>query len=179
MARRIICGFQTGADQAGARAAKRKGYLTGGMMPKGFLTEEGPRPEFAELYGAIESRHAGYEHRTRWNVMKSDATIIFARTRADYSIIDGGSFLTRAICDAMGKSVRVLDLTKLHPSEYWTEASSVWGFFEAFDIVNVAGNAESRVLGIGAMVEQFLVDALVQFTPAIVAPETPLPSQET
>ena len=30
------------------------GVPTGGWMPKGFLTEDGPRPEFAEQYGAAE-----------------------------------------------------------------------------------------------------------------------------
>ena len=51
---RIISGGQTGADQAGWRAARACGIPTGGAMPKGFLTEDGPRPEFAGLYGARE-----------------------------------------------------------------------------------------------------------------------------
>ena len=46
---RVISGGQTGADQAGWRAAKASGIPTGGWMPKGFLTEDGPRPEFAGL----------------------------------------------------------------------------------------------------------------------------------
>jgi hypothetical protein len=46
---RIIGGFQGGADQGAIRAAKALGVPTGGYMPLGFLTEAGPRPEFAEL----------------------------------------------------------------------------------------------------------------------------------
>jgi hypothetical protein len=46
---RIISGGQTGADQAGWRAARACGVPTGGFMPLGFLTEGGPRPEFAAL----------------------------------------------------------------------------------------------------------------------------------
>ena len=51
--KKIISGFQTGADIGGILAAKRLGLETGGTMPKGFRTEDGPRPEFAELYGAV------------------------------------------------------------------------------------------------------------------------------
>jgi hypothetical protein len=51
---RIITGGQTGADQAAWRAAHAFAIPTGGWMPLGFLTEDGPRPEFAELHGAVE-----------------------------------------------------------------------------------------------------------------------------
>ena len=51
---KIISGGQTGADQAAWRAAEAFGVPTGGWMPEGFLTEDGPRPEFAERYGAAE-----------------------------------------------------------------------------------------------------------------------------
>ena len=47
MLERVISGGQTGADQAGWRAARAFGIPTGGAMPKGFLTEDGPCPEFA------------------------------------------------------------------------------------------------------------------------------------
>jgi hypothetical protein len=49
---RVVSGGQTGADQAGWRAARASGIATGGWMPAGFLTEAGPRPEFAEMFGA-------------------------------------------------------------------------------------------------------------------------------
>ena len=51
---KVITGGRTGADQAGWRAACAHGIITGGAMPKGDRTEDGPRPEFAELYGAVE-----------------------------------------------------------------------------------------------------------------------------
>jgi hypothetical protein len=38
MIERVISGGQTGADQAGWRAARAAGIPTGGFMPKGFLT---------------------------------------------------------------------------------------------------------------------------------------------
>jgi Circularly permutated YpsA SLOG family len=36
---RVVSGGQTGADQAGWRAARAVGLATGGWMPYGFLTE--------------------------------------------------------------------------------------------------------------------------------------------
>jgi Circularly permutated YpsA SLOG family len=72
MLERVISGGQTGADQAGWRAA---GIPTGGWMPLGFLTEDGPRPEFAELYGAVETSSAAYPPRNRMNAQAGDGTL--------------------------------------------------------------------------------------------------------
>jgi hypothetical protein len=44
-------------------------------MPESFLTEAGPRPEFAEMFGAVEMRGGGCPERIRANVRDSDATI--------------------------------------------------------------------------------------------------------
>ena len=46
-------------------------------MPEGFLTEAGPRPEYAEMFGAVELPGGGYRQRTRANVRDSDVTIWF------------------------------------------------------------------------------------------------------
>jgi hypothetical protein len=65
---KIITGGQTGADQTGVRSAKAFGIPTGGFMPLGFRTEDGPRPEFAELYGAVVTATDNYCVRTEANV---------------------------------------------------------------------------------------------------------------
>jgi hypothetical protein len=46
-------------------------------MPPDFLTEEGPRPDFAELYGAVEPADGGSPQRARANARDSDATAWF------------------------------------------------------------------------------------------------------
>jgi Circularly permutated YpsA SLOG family len=74
---KIITGGQAGADQAGWRAAKRFGIPTGGAMPRGFLTEAGPHPEFAELYGAHELETDSYPARTEANVVAASVTLWF------------------------------------------------------------------------------------------------------
>ena len=40
----VISGGQTGADQAGLRAAQACGIPTGDQAPRGWLTEAGPAP---------------------------------------------------------------------------------------------------------------------------------------
>jgi hypothetical protein len=75
MIKLVISGGQSGADQAGWRAAEACGIATGGWMPAGFLTEDGPRPEFAELYGALEMPTDSYPERTLQNVRDSDGAV--------------------------------------------------------------------------------------------------------
>jgi hypothetical protein len=77
---KVVSGGQTGADQAGWRAARAFGIPTEGSMPLGFLTEEGPRLEFAELYGAVEIPTADYPAQTRRNATLADATVWFGST---------------------------------------------------------------------------------------------------
>jgi hypothetical protein len=48
MFERVISGGQTGADQAGLRAARACGIPTGGWAPRGWLTEAGPAPWLAD-----------------------------------------------------------------------------------------------------------------------------------
>jgi hypothetical protein len=80
MLERVITGGQTGTDQAGWRAAKAAGIPTGGWMPKGFLTEAGPSPEFAAEFGAVEMPTASYPERTRANIKAEDGTVWFGST---------------------------------------------------------------------------------------------------
>ena len=48
--------------------AQAYGIPRGGAMPLGFVTEDGPRPDYAELYGAVELPTPSYPERTRGNV---------------------------------------------------------------------------------------------------------------
>jgi Circularly permutated YpsA SLOG family len=51
---KVISAGRAGPDQAGWRAAHASSIPTGRWMPLVFLTEVGPRPEFAARYGAVE-----------------------------------------------------------------------------------------------------------------------------
>lgn len=74
---KVISGGQTGIDELGLSLAKLHGISTGGFMPPGFMTEEGPKPEFKELYDLEELDSGMWSKRTRYNVKSSDGTVIF------------------------------------------------------------------------------------------------------
>src|SRR4051812_31809938 len=97
MLERIISGGQTGADQAGWRAARAYGIPTGGAMPKGFLTEDGPRPDFAGLYRAVELPSTSPFARTKFNVLDADGTLWFGDWHSP------GGVATLAACRLRGR----------------------------------------------------------------------------
>jgi predicted Rossmann-fold nucleotide-binding protein len=146
MLERIVSGGQTGADQAGWRAARASGIATVGWMPENFLTEAGPRPDFSEMFGAVELPGGGYPERTRANVRDSDATIWFGDPGSP-----GGRTTLRA-CTGSGKPVYLVIAGQTQPADVvaWIEAEKV-------RVLNVAGNRESTEPGIGMRVEQFLI----------------------
>jgi len=149
MLERVISGGQTGADQAGWRAAAAAaGIPTGGWMPLGWLTEEGPRPEFAELYGARELVTADYRAKTERNVLDSSATLWFG------SIATPGAKTTLNACGGIGRPhLLVVPGREVRPSDV-----TVWIVARQVKVLNVAGNRESKAPGIGDRVERFLVE---------------------
>lgn len=151
---RIISGFQTGADQGGVQAARRLGYETGGMMPKGWATEYGPRPEFAALYHAVESTSKDYVSRTIWNLMSSDGTVVFT-----HGPLDGGSLRTYDECERRHKPVCLIDFRELDDGVSGV-AVKVWIQHHRIATLNVSGNRESKSPGITIRVENFLCRAL-------------------
>jgi hypothetical protein len=149
----IISGGQTGADQAGWRAAIAFGFKTSGWMAKGFLTEDGPRPEFAELYGAREMDSPEYRVRTEQNVRDSDATIWFG------SIDTPGAKTTLRAIQEMGRAAKIIkpdDLIRPSAIAHWLARNS------SIRRLNVAGNRESIEPGIGERVERFLSQVILQ-----------------
>lgn len=75
----VISGGQTGVDVAALRAAQALGLPTGGTMPRGWRTLDGPRPEYRGLYRMTEHASSSYVPRTYANVSDSDITIRIAR----------------------------------------------------------------------------------------------------
>jgi hypothetical protein len=72
---KIISGAQNGVDQAALAVAKMEGFETGGTMPYGFRTLDGPRRDLAEEYNLSEHSRPDYPPRTYQNVRDSDATL--------------------------------------------------------------------------------------------------------
>lgn len=141
----IITGGQTGVDQAAWRAAAAVGLPTGGWMPRGFLTLDGPRPEFAELYGAREHATERYPGRTEANVIESDATLWMG----DHS--SAGGRLTLDTCINLVKPVFVV--------AFGDRPGASIDFILRYRParLNVAGNRERPDGTLGPRAERFLL----------------------
>jgi hypothetical protein len=146
MLSKIISGGQTGADQAGWRAAETFGIRVGGRMTCGFLTEDGARPEFADRFGAEEMPTDSHPARTEQNVSDADGTLWFGDTTT------AGAQATVLASRTFGKPLMLL-----YPGAAF-EPTQVVRWVEENEIrtLNVAGNHESETPGIGDRVEQFL-----------------------
>ncbi len=158
---RVVSGGQTGADQAGWRAAERLGYLTGGWMPHNFRTEDGHHPEFAKRYNARALQNGSYQERTKLNIVESHGTLIFG------NVNEPGSLLTFVTCKQMRRPRMVVsdaDLLNVGELPLSTTIDHVrlWVYANDIRVLNVAGNRESKHPGIGALVESFLIGALKQ-----------------
>lgn len=149
--KKIISGGQTGADQAGLRAAKLLGIDTGGWMPQGWRTQEGPRPEFRELYGSQEHERDDYPARTVRNIETSDATLILG------DVTTPGCSLTLRTCQHLRKPVLVVPRDRDFESARRQIAS--WTAEIRIAVLNVAGNREILNPGIGAWSERLLIAA--------------------
>jgi len=164
MLERIITGGQTGADQAGWRAASACGIATGGWMPMGFRTEGRPlddgsigpdelHPEFAEQYGAQELESLEYRQRTRANVRMADAVAWFGKTDTR------GGRLTLGLARIVGTPTFVVGRAE---DGRWTDSPQrlvEWLRDNAVGTLLVAGNRESHEPGIGGWVEAYLLRA--------------------
>jgi hypothetical protein len=177
---KIVTGFQTGVDIAAARAAKAAGLLTGGAMPKQFLTLDGPRPEYATIYGAFELPSANWNVRTRRNVRDTEATFLF--------VIDADSRGTyRAVreCERIGRPFYIVRLTFPEPEgppamEWEGNPLSVAKTVELllpFASVNIGGN---RYTWLEEKIEPLFFDVLTVLRTALPgntgSPALPIPS---
>jgi hypothetical protein len=150
MLEKLISGGRTGAEQAAWRAAKAFSLATGGWMPSGFLTEDGPRPEFAKRYSAADLPIAGDLTCTEHNVRHSDATLWFGETTTF------GAQEAVASCHTLSKPCMLV-----YPEALF-EPSHVAMWIEQNDIttLHATGNLEEEVAGIGDHVEAFLSEVL-------------------
>ena len=146
MIKKIISGGQTGSDIGGLVGARRAGIATGGVAPKGWLTEKGPMPVLAS-YGLIEHVSSEYHARTIANIKRSDATIIFSK-----DLNSPGTIATIKALNLHNKSYIVLDPFSDNAIH------AVSNFIAKHDptILNIAGNRESVSPGINKKVAQII-----------------------
>jgi len=150
MLEKIISGGESGADQAAWRAARGFGVAVGGSVRKGFLTNDGLRPEFAAEFAAAELPTDSEPARIEQNVHDSDATVWFGQTTTS------AAHATVTACLTLGKPyMPVYPGASFEPSHVAT-----WILENQVKTLNVAGNREHEEPGIGDRVERFLGEIL-------------------
>ena len=144
MIEKIVTGGQAGAEQEAWSAARRAGIATGGYMPRGFATEDGPRPRLGMLYGAIEFP-LDDATRARANLRRADALLWLGDPLSD----DG-----RAAIDAC----RELAKPFLAAEPGLSSPSDVVSWMIVFEVKTlvIAASPASRAPDLGPRVGRFL-----------------------
>lgn len=158
MIKKVISGFQTGADIAGIKAALDSGLNTGGYMPKGYLTENGSHPEYKDMYNAQVVSSTNYLDRTSKNVFMSDGTIIF-----DYAI-STGSKNTKRFCINYNKPYLYLTSNTIQNFELVCKLVKDFILENKIETLNIAGNRESKARGIEKRVYRILSEVFTKLT---------------
>lgn len=125
---RIVSGGQTGIDQLGLEVGRCLGITTGGIAPKGYITENGPDLRLRD-YGLREHPLATYPPRTRANVKQSDGTVLLG-------VLAGGTKLTLTVCVEEGKPYCV------NPT---ADQLRQWLVTNQISVLNVAGSRGSKL----------------------------------
>lgn len=137
---KIISGGQTGVDQGALEAAHVIGVSTGGVAPKGFITNQGPMPELAR-YGLVEDTFSTYDNRTRRNVADSDATLIIGA-----NLFSPGSKLTASYCKQLLKPCVKVKVPFDYDENFVLQTGEEltdWVVEEQVKVLNVAGNRDA------------------------------------
>lgn len=150
MLRKVISGGQSGADIAGLEVAKKFGLETGGIMPFGFKTLDGCRPEYKEMYGLTAHNSSSYVTRTRANVRDSDGTI-----RLAFNLESRGEICTLKAIKDYGKPWIDVDFSS-NSVKQTVEPVVEWLCRNEIEILNIAGNAEQTWAGTHEAALQYL-----------------------
>lgn len=154
---KLIAGGQSGADAGALRAARIAGIPTGGYAPRGWLTEYGPMPWLLrDCFGLTEHPTADYAARTHANCEIADAGIWFGDPTSP------GGKLTRRVWreervpwfEVPGTIYPAIK-PRTRDVVDWIEQQPVSG---GVLVLMAGGNRESKNPGIGARVEEFMLD---------------------
>ena len=153
---KIISGSQTGADIAGLKVAKKYGFETGGFIPKGFVTLDGPKPLYANLYNIQETKTNDYPTRTGLNVKHSDCTIWLDATtlppKDGEDRFSRGKLCTFKFIKLHKKPFKDININNL-PN---VEKLAKWIVYNNFNIINIAGNSENKYNNMEEKVSKYL-----------------------
>lgn len=151
MLKKVVSGGQTGADISALIVAKKYGLETGGWIPKGFRTQVGPKPIYAELYGLVEHESSSYVPRTYANVKDSDGTLRIAG-----DLFSAGEIQTLKAIKQYDKPYMDIDVLQGHSWKDLAVRVRLWIEEYNIQILNVAGNSEKTFPGISGETIDFM-----------------------
>ena len=131
----IVSGGQTGVDRGALDAALQAGVPCDGWCPADGMAEDGV---IAARYGLKPLPEGGYAERTRRNVQDSDATLILY-----FGELEGGTALTAACSEALGRPLLLVDALAMNPSQAARRARD-FVVRHAVQRLNVAGPRASK-----------------------------------
>lgn len=146
MLKKVISGGQTGADRTGLEVAKYSlGLKTGGHVPKGCRTDEGPDPSLVSEFGCEEDASSDYPPRTYKNAANSDMTVWFGGPSSGFNC-------TQKACIAAHKILLV------NPSgEKLRQECAKY----QVQVLNVAGNRRSKNPSVVKLTRDTLLEAFL------------------
>ncbi|REJ75297.1 MAG: hypothetical protein DWQ47_07365 [Acidobacteria bacterium] len=149
---KIVSGGQTGVDRAALDAASVLGIATGGWIPEGRLSEDGPIPgKYSTLR---EAATPDYSVRTELNVRDSDCTVVISRGE-----LSSGSLLTFQLAEEYERPVLHLDVGTDQIESAVLEFQQ-WISSQSCEVLNVAGPRASSDPEIYSLAKSLLVLAL-------------------
>lgn len=170
---KVISGGQTGVDIAALRTAQEYGFKTGGTMPKGWMTLDGPKPEWGKRFNMKESLSPLYPPRTRANVMEADATL-----RIFTNAYSPGEKLTEKVCRGLTRPYLNVDLIRTRTGILPFDVAN-WLTDNRVEVLNVAGNSEQTSPGIELRATIFLRKVFKVYTLADELADTSPPPEKT
>lgn len=166
MIKKVISGFQSGADLGGVLAAMVAGLNVGGYAPRRFRDEFGDRPYYEQIFNAKQIDETKLDRdipaRTRRNVIVSDATIVFIGKESP------GSQLTINTAKKSHKPCFPAALGLIVGSndpilrQKFKEGVHKWLKNTNPEILNVSGNRESVCPGITYCVFTLMLEILME-----------------
>ena len=161
----IVCGGQTGVDQAALHAAERLHYERGGIMPKGRMTETEP---LDRRFPMTENHSSAWNDRTEHNFTGADGTLaIFTGNELD------GTALTIIGPLRVGRPLFVANLNE-PVTDSLVQTFATWLKTNNIRCLNVGGPRQSHDLSrnIQSDAETFL-ENLLQKAEATLRTTTP------
>jgi len=155
---KIISGGQTGADIGALIAAKLYRLETGGFMPNGWRTHDGPRPQYKELFGMVEHPMKSYKARTYANVEQSDGTLRIAcnfDSAGEKCTLNAIKTYQKPSIDiTVDRNNPIILSREVRAVRHWIYNNNIW-------ILNVAGNSHKTYKFMQSYVVHFMSSLFV------------------